>query len=85
MNHKVFHQYHRSLSLCSLNTVSTARQDLQNKPTVCILSCIKRGAASSQRAVIIPLYSALMRLHLKYHIQAQGPQNKKDMELLAQV
>ena len=50
----------------------------------CILGCIKRSLTSKLWEVILPLYSALMRPHLQYRVQAWGPQ-EKGIELLEQV
>ena len=48
----------------------------------CNLGCICRSVARRSKEGILPLYSALVRLHLESCVQLWSPQHRKDRDLL---
>jgi len=47
-----------------------------------VLGCIKHSITSWSEDVIIPLYLALVQIHLEHHVQFWAPQFKKDAKKL---
>jgi len=71
------------LSVLMDNRLAVSKQcGLVSKKVNKILEFIKKSVASRSRRVILPLYSALLRPHLKCRVQFWASQFKKDTDLL---
>jgi len=76
----------KALGLLVDEKLNKSRQcALGAQKATCTLGCIKSSVASRAREMILPLHSALMRLHLESFIQLWGSQHKKDMDVLGRV
>ena len=76
----------KNLGILVDNQLNIRQQGAQvAKKTNGILGCIRNSVISRTRKVIIPLYSALVRVHFKYCAQFRAPHYNKNIEAVERV